>query len=225
MILRRERIRQFLRADLYGITDSPHSRGRATIEVVKAMLEAGVTIIQYREKDKNSGEKLRECRVIRELTRQAGALFIVNDRPDLALMTEADGVHIGQNDYPPSEVRRLIGPEMILGLSTHAPLEAERAERDEAVDYIGVGPLFPTRTKRDVCQSVGLEYLDFVVQNINIPFVAIGGIKTHNIKEVANRGAKVIAVVTEITAAEDIKATIAQLRMQLKDAAARCTSE
>lgn len=215
MLLRRERIKHFAKADLYGITDAPHSRGRSTIEVVKDMLDAGITVIQYREKDKKPNIKLQECRIIREMTKQAGVLFIVNDHPDLALMTEADGVHIGQNDYPPSEVRRLIGSDMLLGLSTHAPLEAERAQQDEAVDYIGVGPLFATNTKRDVCQPVGLEYLDFVVQNINIPFVAIGGIKTHNIKEVASRGAKIIAVVTDITAAADIKATITQLRGQL----------
>ncbi|MPN01431.1 Thiamine-phosphate synthase [bioreactor metagenome] len=131
-------------------------------------------------------------------------------------MADADGVHIGQNDYPPGEVRRLIGPDMLLGVSTHAPSEALRAQQDEAVDYIGVGPLFATHTKRDVCQPVGLEYLDFVIQNINIPFVAIGGIKTHNIKDVAERGAMLVAVVTEITAAADIEAKIVQLRERLK---------
>ncbi|MDD4599915.1 Thiamine-phosphate synthase [bioreactor metagenome] len=216
MILRREAIRRFIQADLYGITDATHSRGRATLEIVKMMIEAGIGIIQYREKDKHQGEKLEECRIIRELTRKAGALFIVNDHPDLALMAEADGVHIGQNDYSPNEVRRLIGSEMLLGLSTHAVHEAKRAQQDEAVDYIGVGPLFATNTKRDVCEPVGLEYLDFVVKNIRLPFVAIGGIKTHNIREVAIRGAKTIAVVTEITGAPDISATIGKLREQFK---------
>ena len=215
MIIRRERMRQFIRSDLYGITDAPHSLGRPTVEVVKAMLAAGIGIIQYREKDKDQRTKLAECRILRTLAKEAGALFIVNDHPDLALLAEADGVHVGQNDYPPGEIRKLIGPGMLLGLSTHAPEEALRAQQDPAVDYIGVGPLFPTRTKRDVCNAVGLEYLDFVVENIDLPFVAIGGIKVHNIRQVAERGARTIAVVTEITGAADIAETIGKLREQI----------
>src|SRR5512146_2596502 len=130
MIIRREGMRRFIQSDLYGITDAPHSLGRTTVDVVAAMLRAGIGIIQYREKDKDQRTKLEECRILRAITREAGALFIVNDHPDLALLTEADGVHVGQNDYPPGEIRRLIGPEMLLGLSTHAPEEALWAQLD-----------------------------------------------------------------------------------------------
>lgn len=215
MLIRREAIRRFIEADLYAITDAPHARGRSTEEVAAAMLAAGIRIIQYREKDKAPRTKLTECRALRALTRQAGALFIVNDHPDLALLTEADGVHVGQQDYPPGEVRRLVGPELLIGVSTHAPAEALRAQQDAAVDYIGVGPLFATRTKRDVCAAVGLEYLDFVVRNIELPFVAIGGIKLHNIRQVVERGARTVAAVTEITGAPDIGEIVGKLREQM----------
>jgi len=215
MLIRREAMRRFIGAGLYGITDAPHSRGRSTGEVAAAMLTAGIRIIQYREKDKDPRTKLAECRELRALTRQAGALFIVNDHPDLALLTEADGVHVGQKDYPPGEVRRLVGPDMLIGVSTHAPAEALRAQQDAAVDYIGVGPLFATRTKRDVCEAVGLAYLDFVVQNITLPFVAIGGIKLHNIRQVVERGARIVAAVTEITGASDIGEIVDKLRGQM----------
>lgn len=216
MIIRRAAMRHFLQADLYGITDAPHSLGRSTTEVVKLMLAAGIRVIQYREKDKDQRTKLEECRVLRAMTRQAGALFIVNDHPDLALLAEADGVHVGQHDYLPGDIRKLVGSDMLIGLSTHAAEEALRAQSDAAVDYIGVGPLFATRTKRDVCDAVGLEYLDYVVKNIDLPFVAIGGIKVHNIREVAKRGARTIAAVTEITGADDIGEMIGKLRAQMR---------
>lgn len=215
MLIRREAMHRFIREDLYGITDAPHSRGRTTVEVVSGMLAAGLRIVQYREKDKDQRTKLAECRVLRDLTRQAGALFIVNDHPDLALLAEADGVHVGQGDYPPAQIRRLVGPDLLIGLSTHAPAEAIRAQEDEAVDYIGVGPLFATRTKRDVCAAVGLEYLDFVVRNITLPFVAIGGIKLHNIRQVAEHGARTIAAVTEISGAADIADVVGRLRTEI----------
>ncbi|VBB05924.1 thiamine phosphate synthase [Lucifera butyrica] len=217
MNLRCAAMQKLIQADLYGITDAPHSRGRSTMEVAASMLAAGITVIQYREKDKSQRQKFAECQILRDMTRQAGALFIVNDHPDLALLTAADGVHIGQDDYPPGEVRKLIGPDMILGLSTHAPVEAQQAQQEDVVDYIGVGPLFATRTKRDVCQPVGWDYLDYVVHNIRLPFVAIGGIKMHNIREVASRGARTIALVTEITGAGDIAVMVRNLRQQLKN--------
>ncbi len=99
-------------------------------------------------------------------------------------MVDADGVHVGQDDLPVGEVRRLLGKDKIVGLSTHSPKQAEDAVRAGA-DYIGVGPIFATKTKDDVCDSVGFSYLDWVVENISLPFVAIGGIKQHNIEQIA----------------------------------------
>ncbi len=204
-----------LEADLYGITAEEYSLGRSNAEVAERMITAGIRVIQYREKEKKPREKYLECLKIRELTRMAGVTFIINDHPDLALLVGADGVHLGQDDLPPEKVRELVGEEMIIGLSTHSPAQALEAARI-GVDYIGVGPIFATRTKKDVCDPVGLEYLDFVVKNIDLPFVAIGGIKEHNIAEVSKRGARCFALVTEIVGSEDIGAKVGALRAILR---------
>lgn len=203
-----------LNTDLYCLTDFSHSMGRSNIEVVKEMIAAGIKIIQYREKDKSLKEKYEECTEIRKLTKDAGVKFIVNDNIDIAILVDADGVHIGQDDLPVKEVRKLIGKDKIIGLSTHSPDQANEASA-LGVDYIGVGPIFKTFTKKDVCDPVGFEYLDYVVENIDLPFVAIGGIKEHNINDVASRGASCIAMVTEITEAEDIGEKINSVRKKI----------
>ena len=149
------------------------SLGRPVLEVARALLDSGIRILQYREKDKKAGKMLEECRALREMTRSAGACFIVNDHVDIAILCEADGVHVGQDDLPVPAVRSLVGPNMIIGLSTHSPEQA-RAAVAMGADYIGVGPIYPTQTKKDVCAPVTLDYLDWVVQNISLPFVAIG---------------------------------------------------
>ena len=195
---------------LYGLTAEKFSLGRNNVDVVRAMLDAGVRIIQYREKTKKMGAKYEECLQLRAMTREAGAAFIVNDDIDLALLVGADGVHVGQEDLPVGAVRTLVGEKMAIGLSTHSPEQA-RAAVAHGADYIGVGPIFATQTKDDVCAPVGLEYLDFVVREIDLPFVAIGGIKEHNLAEVAAHGARCLALVTEITQAQDIKKKIASL--------------
>jgi thiamine-phosphate pyrophosphorylase len=202
-------------SDLYGITDSRLSLGRPAAEVVKGLLAGGVHIIQYREKDKHAGEMLRECRELRAMTRAAGACFIVNDHVAIAMLCEADGVHVGQEDLPVPEVRHLVGPEMIIGLSTHSPAQA-LAALDEGADYIGVGPLYATQTKADVVAPVTLEYLDWVVAHIALPFVAIGGVKRHNIGEVTRRGAKCCALVSELDGALDIAARVAEVRRAMR---------
>ncbi|MCL6612127.1 MAG: thiamine phosphate synthase [Peptococcaceae bacterium] len=198
-------------AGIYGITAEEYSLGRSNVEVVEKMVAAGIRVIQYREKEKKPRERYLECLKIRELTRRAGVTLIVNDHPDLAMLVGADGVHLGQEDLPPDRVRELVGDGMIIGLSTHSPAQAYEAAK-AGVDYIGVGPIFATSTKKDVCDPVGLEYLDFVVKNIDLPFVAIGGIKEHNIAEVARRGARCIALVTEIVGSADIVAKVGALR-------------
>ena len=200
-----------LQADLYALTDSRLSLGRPVLEVAQALLDAGIRILQYREKHKTGRTMLEECCALRRLTRDAGATFLVNDHLDIALLCDADGVHVGQDDLPVPEVRRLLGPEKIIGLSTHSPDQARAALRDGA-DYIGVGPLFPTQTKEDVCAPVTLDYLDFVVAEIPLPFVAIGGIKTHNIREVAKHGARCCALVSELVGAPDIRARVREVR-------------
>lgn len=210
-----------LATDLYGITAECWSEGRSNGETVGAMLQGGIRIIQYREKDKTMLEKYRECTELRKMTADVGALFIVNDHGDLAVAVEADGVHIGQDDIPPDRVRAVIGSDRILGISTHSPAQAHKAVQDGA-DYIGVGPLYSTQTKVDVCAPVGLAYLEYVVQNITIPTVAIGGIKRHNLSQVVEKGATCVALVTEIVGAADPVACIQELRTIIQGGKTTC---
>ena len=202
--------------ELYCITAEELSMGRSNIEVVKEMIAAGVTLIQYREKDKKMKDKYQECCTIRKMTQDAGVTFIVNDDIDLAMIVQADGVHIGQDDLPIEKVRELVGDKMIIGISTHCPAEAQQAVVSGA-DYIGVGPMFKTATKKDVCDPVGFEYLEYVANNISIPFVAIGGIKMSNIPEVMKHGTQCLAIISEITTASDIPERIGQIREVIKN--------
>ena len=203
---------------VYGITAEKFSLGRGNVAVVEAMIAGGVTTIQYREKrpDKSHRQMLTECRQIRDLTRAAGVLFIVNDYADIALLAEADGVHVGQDDLPVPELRRLLGPAKIIGLSTHTPEQAREAVALGA-DYIGVGPIFATQTKADVVAPVGFAYLDHVARNSPLPFAAIGGIKETNIGEVVKRGAKTVCLVTDIVGTADIAAKVRTLNRIIEE--------
>lgn len=201
--------------DLYAITDARLSRGRSLEEVVCALLGSGIRLLQYREKKHKAGIMLEECRLLRRLTREAGACFIVNDHVDIAMLVDADGVHVGQEDLPVPAVRSLLGADKIIGLSTHAPEQALAAVSAGA-DYLGVGPIFATKTKEDVVDPVGFAYLDWVCQHIDKPFVAIGGIKKHNIAEVARHGAHCCCLVSELVGAEDIAAQVAEVRLNMR---------
>lgn len=201
--------------DVYALTDDGLSLGRPVLDVARALLGSGVKILQYREKEKKAGQMLRECLELRRLTHEAGACFIVNDHVDIALLCQADGVHVGQDDLPVEAVRRLAGPDMIIGQSTHSPEQA-RAAVAAGADYIGVGPIYPTKTKKDVCDAVTLDYLDWVVANISLPFVAIGGIKRHNIADVVAHGARCCALVSELVGAPDIAARVAEIRRAMR---------
>jgi len=206
----------FLENSFYGITAEEYSSGRTNAQVVAEMLAAGVRIIQYREKEKKMKEKYREAKILRRMTKENGALFLINDNVDLALMVRADGVHLGQDDLPLPEARDLLGPRMIIGVSTHSPTQARQAV-EEGADYIGAGPLYPTATKKDVVPAVGLEYLRFVLEKISIPVVAIGGIKESNLKEVCRCGARCVAMVTEIVGAKEIGEKVRHLRLITKN--------
>ncbi len=201
-----------LPSGIYGILGEKFSLGRSNVEVARQMVEAGVSVLQYREKLKYKSIKsiYEECLEIREITRDAGVTFIINDYADIALMVEADGIHQGQDDIPIKALRK-IAPDMILGCSTHSPEQAQQAITDGA-DYIGVGPVFTTQTKEDVCDAVGLEYVEYVAKNHDIPFVAIGGIKRDNLPQVLQRGAKTVCLVTEIIGAKDIKKRIREIQ-------------
>lgn len=189
--------------ELYCITSEEHSRGKNNLEVVKDLLNAGVKIIQYREKEKPAKDKYHECLAIQKMCQKTGTVFIINDDIDIALLLKADGVHIGQDDLPLEAVRKLVGNDMLIGLSTHSPVQAQEAISNGA-DYLGIGPIFATSTKKDVSNPVGLEYLEYAANNIPIPLVAIGGIKIDNLAQVLNKGGKCIAMITEIVDSDDI---------------------
>lgn len=208
----------FRAADLYAITSEDHSLGRSNQDVVQQMIAAGITVIQYREKNKSAREMYTECVALRQITTKANATFIINDRVDLAMAVDADGVHIGQSDLPPGAVRKIIGENKILGLSTRSIEQAQAAAAEGIADYIGVGAIFGTATKQDASSPVGLDIIRFVAANLDLPFVVIGGIKISNIKEVKHAGASLFAIVTEIVSASDIGEAVRGLRHQLRQA-------
>jgi thiamine-phosphate pyrophosphorylase len=185
------------------------SGARATAE---AALQAGVRILQYRpkgEEGRHDLELLEEARQLRLLCQQHGALFLVNDRIDLALAAEADGVHLGQTDLPVAVARRLLGPDRLIGRSTHAPDQLEQALA-EGCDYVGVGPVNATPTKPGK-EPVGLAYVEAAAARCPIPFFAIGSIDATNLPAVIAAGASRVAVVRAIGAAADPGAATAAL--------------
>ncbi len=212
------RERQFPRTDLYCITAGELLRGRSNEHIVKQMLEAGVTVVQYREKEMATVHKYRECLAIRELCRSYGACFIVNDDVGLALAAGADGIHVGQDDLPVQAVRKIVGDGMLIGLSVCSREEADRAMAEGVADYLGVGPIYATKTKKDAAAPVGLECLEYVAHNCQMPVVAIGGITRANVAEVIRHGAACVAIISDIVCADDIKARIKEIRKAIAEA-------
>jgi hydroxyethylthiazole kinase len=176
--------------------------GQTTPELVDSLLAAGVRSIQFREKKQEMVAQLPVARMIREKCRAAGALFLVNDRVDLALAVDADGVHVGQSDLPVGEVRRILGPGKVVGLSAETPEEAEIGQRAGA-DYLGVGPIYATTTKADAGEPVGPERIRAVVETVDLPVVGIGGIGLGKVAPVIQAGAVGAAVISAVTAAAD----------------------
>lgn len=185
--------------DLYFITDSSLTK-RGVIEDVKSAVKAGVKIIQYREKNKSTREMIKEASEIKTICKQCklnDVLFIVNDSIDIALAVDADGVHLGNDDMPYHIARKLLGKNKIIGLTVHNLKEARYAQEVKA-DYIGVSPIFETKTKPDAGLPVGLELIKEIKSEIKIPIVAIGGINENNIESVLNLGAKSVAIISAI---------------------------
>jgi thiamine-phosphate pyrophosphorylase len=207
---RMERMRRFRETDLYVVITEQFCAGRPAQEVLDAVLRAGVRLVQFREKNFSSAELYARAKVFREKTREAGALLIVNDRADIAVAVEADGVHIGQEDMPVKGARR-VAPDLILGASTHGPDEAAAA-CNAGADYVNIGPIFTTQTKTVATGAVGPEMIDRIAPSLRIPFTCMGGIKAENISEVLARGARHPAVVTAVTAADDVEAAARELR-------------
>ena len=186
---------------LYVILDRGAAGGRELGPLLDAVLAGGCRLVQLREKSLPPVELYPLALALRRRCREAGCLFIVNDRVDLALAVEADGVHVGQDDLPAREARRLLRPGMLLGVSTHDEIQARHA-RDDGADYVAVGSMFPTGSKPGF-QLVGPELVKRVRPDIPVPLVAIGGITVNNVAEVIRAGADAVAVISAICAAPD----------------------
>jgi thiamine-phosphate pyrophosphorylase len=182
-------------------------------EFIAAVVKAGVDIVQLRERGLDDGPLLQRAIVAQEATHQAGALFILNDRPDIALACGADGVHVGQDDLPPTVVRDLIGDDLLLGLSTHAPAELE-GSAGEPVDYVSVGPVEPTPTKPGR-PGTGLGYVRLAAEQLpwgERPFFITGGVSPETLPGLLEAGAGRFVVVRGITEASDPAAAVRRLR-------------
>ncbi len=194
---------------VYAVTDRAWLKGRSLHEVVEESLKGGVTCLQLREKELDEPSFLQEAFDLKELCARYHVPMIVNDDVDIAIKCKADGVHIGQHDAAADEVRRMIGPDMLLGVSAQTVEQAIKAEKDGA-DYLGVGAVFTTGTKLDA-DDVSFDTLKAICEAVKIPVVAIGGITKDNISKLAGSGIDGIAVVSAIYAAEDIKAAAQEL--------------
>ncbi len=202
---------------LYVITDETLSKGRSHAEIARLAIEGGADVIQLRDKSASSRKLYEDALAIRKITRQANVIFIVNDRLDIALAVDADGVHVGQKDMPALVAHQLIGKNKILGVSAETVDEAVQAEKDGA-DYLGVGPIFEARaTKPDAGEPMGLFLLRQVRQKCQVPIIAIGGINQNNAKEVIQAGADGIAVISAIVAADDVSAASRELKALVRN--------
>lgn len=184
--------------------------GTTPLEVVEAVLEAGVKSIQFREKHLPVRDQVAPAARMRELCRQAGALFLVNDRVDLAQAVEADGVHLGQEDLPAAAARRMLGPDAVIGISCGTEAEAQAAER-EGADYLGAGPIYPTGSKPDARAPLGIGMLERIVRSVRVPVVGIGGIDVENTPPVIRTGACGVSVISAVVHAADPGKAAAQL--------------
>ena len=210
------RRRRLLAAHLYLVCDDRPDC------FLTAALRGGVDIVQLRMKDSDDDAILAAARRFRAACDAHGALFILNDRLDLAHEADADGVHVGQEDAAVAQARELVGPDRVVGLSTHSPAQID-ASAGTDVDYIGVGPVHATPTKPGR-PAVGLELVRYAASNAAVPFFAIGGITTANVEDVAAAGAERIAVVRALTEAEDPARLATELRSAVDRAGARVGS-
>ena len=199
---------------LYAVTDRAWTGKRTLYQQVESALKGGVTCVQLREKKLDEAAFLQEAKDIQALCRRYGVPFIVNDNVDIAVACGADGVHVGQEDMRAGEVRRRVGENMILGVSVHTVEEACQAVRDGA-DYLGLGTVFPTSTKTDV-DVMPRETLRTICCAVDVPIVAIGGLKRGNILQLSGSGVDGVALVSAIFGVENIEESCRELQVLAK---------
>ena len=207
---RLERTELFRNIDIYPVISSEFCAGRNPVDVLKAIADGGAKIVQMREKNTSDRKLFQLGEKFREVTLQYKMLLIIDDRIDVAAAIDADGVHLGQDDLP-LEAARTVSENLMVGISTHSMEEALEAQ-DADADYINIGPVFTTQTKKLSYPALGPETISAIAPSLKIPFSVMGGIKGRHIPELCKLGASRIAMVTEITEAEDITAKVKELR-------------
>lgn len=200
---------------LYLVTDSSFLRGRNLIDVVAQAIAGGVTMVQLREKEATTRHFYNTALTVKQLTQQAGIPLIINDRVDIALAVDADGLHIGQSDLPYPIARRLMGHDKIIGLSVETLEQAQDANLMD-VDYLGISPVFGTATKTDIAPPFGLDGTRQLATLSKHPLVGIGGINLSNARQVMQAGAHGVAIVSAIMCAEDPKQAAADFLREVK---------
>ena len=210
------------KVDLYPVSCERLADGRSDREWLDCVLAGGAKIVQLRDKNSEDRVLLEKAQYFRQKTTESGALFLINDRFDIALLSQADGVHLGQDDLPPEDVRRL-APDMILGLSCNTEEQAMQLGRLEQkgacpVSYYNIGPLYATDTKEGLVSFLGPEAIGDFSRHCSLPFTVMGGIKLPNVNELVCAGAKRIAVVTAISQAQDMTSETRRWREKLRTA-------
>ncbi|MDR0508983.1 MAG: thiamine phosphate synthase [Candidatus Methanoplasma sp.] len=197
--------------ELCVITDRALSNGLSESEVARLAYSGGADIVQLRMKGSDGKEVLEQARKIKTISEKYAKFFIVNDRVDIAILSDADGVHLGQSDIPIKDARELLGDDKLIGMSVHSPEEARKAE-SEGADYVSVGSIFHTSTKHDARNGMGLDAVFTVKTAVDIPVMAIGGINRGNIQDVIRAGADGVAVVSAVVSQKDIPSAAHELR-------------
>jgi thiamine-phosphate pyrophosphorylase len=200
-----------MRYGLYVITDEGIARGLSHVEIARKVAEGGADVIQLRDKARTGKDMLTIAVQIREIARSSGVTFIINDRLDLALASDADGVHLGQEDLPVPFARKVSPRGFIIGTSVRTVQEALIAET-EGADYVALSPIFDTPTKSDAGPGKGLERLKEIKSAVSIPVIAVGGIGRGNVRQVMDAGADGVAVISAIVGQKDIAKATAEMR-------------
>jgi len=221
MTMNPQHVREVLnRGGLYVLTGANLARGRTHRQIVEAALAGGADLIQLRDKSVDARTYMELAADLQPRCEQHGVPFIVNDRVDVALAAGAEGVHLGQGDMPVAAARALATaagrPEWLIGLSTHGPQEGERGQTSGA-DYLGVGPIFPTKTKD---YHVGIGYVRWASEHLRIPWTVSGGVNASRLREIAEAGARWIVIIEAINAADDITAATRHIKQLWQEAQA-----
>ena len=198
--------KKFCDFGLYFITDGTLTK-KSVIDDVKSAVKGGVKIIQYREKVASSKKMIEEASQIMEICSRNNVIFLVNDRIDVAIAVGADGVHLGKNDMPYEYARKMLGNGKIIGLSAES-FEAALQNEKIGADYTGIGPIYPTTTKKDAKSAIGLSVITKLKNELKMPFVAIGGINESNVEEVMKAGARNVAMISGIVTKSNVEETV-----------------